>query len=65
MAAGPYWTVDETVLAKPDNDRYKAAAEVSQRVNFGPQEDSKFALFDGFVFSRTGRGLHSSTRQLN
>jgi len=46
--------VDETRLAKPSDDRWKAAAEVSQKVNFGPQEERSFALFDGFVFSRTG-----------
>ena len=54
------WTVDETRLVDPGDGRWQAAAEVAQRVNFGPGgEDengdvSKFPKFDGFVFSKTG-----------
>jgi NAD(P)-dependent dehydrogenase (short-subunit alcohol dehydrogenase family) len=54
------WTVDETRLVDPSDGRWQAAAEVAQRVNFGPGgEDeegklSKFPVFDGFVFSKTG-----------
>ena len=54
------WTVDETRLVDPGDGRWQAAAEVAQRVTFGPgAEDeegkrSKFPLFDGFVFSKTG-----------
>jgi len=48
------WTVDETRLVDATDGRWQASAEVAQRVNFGPQDDSKFAHFDGFVFSRTG-----------
>ena len=52
------WTVDETRLVDPGDGRWQAAAEVAQRVNFGPggddDEPSKFPSFDGFVFSKTG-----------
>ena len=54
------WTVDETRLVDPGDGRWQAAAEVAQRVSFGPgAEDeegkrSKYPLFDGFVFSKTG-----------
>ena len=52
------WTVDETRLVDPGDGRWQAAAEVAQRVNFGPggdvEEPSKFPSFDGFVFSKTG-----------
>jgi hypothetical protein len=54
------WTVDETRLVDPGDGRWQAAAEVAQRVNFGPGgedeegKQSKFPLFDGFVFSKTG-----------
>ena len=48
------WTVDETRLMNPEDGRWQAAAEVAQRVNFGPQEESKFAHFDGYVFQRSG-----------
>jgi NAD(P)-dependent dehydrogenase (short-subunit alcohol dehydrogenase family) len=54
------WTVDETRLVDPSDGRWQAAAEVAQRVNFGPGgedeegKQSKFPVFDGFVFSKTG-----------
>ena len=53
------WTVDETRLVDPSDGKWQAAAEVAQRVNFGPGfdsegEPSKFPSFDGFVFSKTG-----------
>jgi hypothetical protein len=51
---GSDWTVDETRLIDPKDRKWQAAAAVAQRVDFGPQEESKFAHFDGFVFSRTG-----------
>ena len=62
------WTVDETRLVDPGDGRWQAAAEVAQRVNFGPGgedeegKQSKFPLFDGFVFSKTGVAPQSPRR---
>ena len=59
------WTIDETRLVDPADGKWQAAAEVAQRVDFGPMEEedgseSKFPLFSGYVFSRTGIAQISS-----
>ena len=55
------WTVDETRLVDPGDGRWQAAAEVAQRVTFGPgAEDeegkrSKFPLFRRLCVFEDGR----------
>lgn len=51
---GEDWTVDETRLANASDGRWQAAAEVAQRVDFSPLEESEFAHFNGAVFWKTG-----------